>query len=160
MKTKRNFWPVGIILLLLAFAGGITTLVVIASSSNAELVSDNYYEQAIQYQQRIDGTMRAHEAGASVRYDAETKRVVLSLGRGGITSDSPPRLELYRPNAADLDQTLPLVSNADGDQIADAKGLQPGLWKIRASWAVNGQAFWLEGNLTNRDGMTTKLPVR
>jgi hypothetical protein len=160
MKISRNFWPFGITLLLVAFAGGIATLVVIASSNNNELVSNNYYEQAIEYQQRIDGAERARLAGATVTYDAPAKRIVLSLGRGPVKPDAPVQVQLYRPSAAGLDQPLTLEPAPDGRQIADASQLQPGLWKIRASWTVGGSQYWLEGNLTNRVGMSTPPPAR
>jgi len=136
MKTSRNLWPLGITLLLVAFFCGIMTLVVIATSSHTELVSENYYEQEIQYQHRIDGLARAREAGASLAYDAAERRIVVSLGRNAAKPDAPAQVELYRPSAAGLDQVLPLLPGPDGAQVADAGNLQPGPWKVRASWAV------------------------
>jgi hypothetical protein len=157
MKNPRNLWPLGITLLLVGFFCGITTLVVIASANNTDLVSENYYEQEIQYQARIDGLARAREAGATLTYDAAPRRIVVSLGRNAATPDAPARVELYRPSAADLDQVLPLLPGADGAQMVDAGKLQPGPWNVRASWSVGGREFLLEGRLTNTVGLSERV---
>jgi hypothetical protein len=157
MKPSRNLWPLGITLLLVLFGCGITTLVVIAASSNTELVSEKYYEHEIQYQQQIDALKRAREAGASLAYDAAARRILVSLGRVAVTPDAPARVELYRPSAKDLDQVLPLLPAPGGTPSVDAGNLQPGPWNVRASWSVGGQEFLLEGRLTNTVGMATNV---
>jgi len=150
MKLKLSFWPGGIVLLLVGFACGIMTLVVIASSSHTELVSENYYEQEIQYQQRIDGLARAHETGASLSYDQAKTNLVLSFGPRAVVPDAPARVQFYRASAASQDQELPPLPQADGRLAVDISQLQPGPWKVRASWSVGGREYLLESSLTNR----------
>ena len=153
MKTKRNLWPLGIVLTLVVFASGIATLVVIASSQKVELVSENYYEQEIQYQQRLDSLDRARQAGASFAYDNTGKRIIISLASGSAAQpDAPARVQLYRASSADLDQELALVPGPGGMQTADTASLAPGPWKVRASWMVGGREYLLEGSLTNKVG--------
>ena len=149
MKITRNLWPLGIVLMLVLFFCGIITLVVIASSHQTELVSSNYYEQEIEYQKRIDGLARAHQIGAAMSYDAKTRRMVFSLNNDSAAASASARVELYRPSAAGLDHVLPLLPGADGTQVADLSELQPGLWRVRASWSVDGRDYLLEGSLTN-----------
>jgi len=43
MKPTPNLWPLGIIAAFVIFISGTISLVVMASSHKAELVSDNYY---------------------------------------------------------------------------------------------------------------------
>jgi hypothetical protein len=151
MKPTPNLWPLGIIAAFVIFISGTISLVVMASSHKAELVSDNYYEQEIKYQNRIDSLGRAQRLGsvASVRLDAANGRIAISLPpaqvRGGVTG----RIQLYRPSAAGADRALALAPNANGLQFVDLRSLLPGLWRMRVSWTADGQEYWIERGFTN-----------
>jgi len=149
MKSKLSFWPAGIVLMLVGFFCGIVTLVGIASSSRTDLVSENYYEQEIRYQQRIDGLARAREAGAALTYDQAKARLTLSVSNGP-ASDAPAQVKLYRPSAAKDDREMTFARQADGVQTVDLTELQPGPWKAKASWVAGGREYLLESSFTNR----------
>jgi hypothetical protein len=50
MKSNRNLWPWAIVLTFVLFISGTVSLVVMACSQKVELVSQNYYEQELQFQ--------------------------------------------------------------------------------------------------------------
>jgi nitrogen fixation protein FixH len=152
MKTPRNLWPMAIVLTLVLFFCGIMTLVVIASSQKVDLVSDNYYEQELKYQGSIDSLERAKPLGAKATYDAPGRRIVLSLPAGQTRRNLTGAIQLYRPSEAGLDQELSLAPNSDGVQAVDASRLQPGLWKVRVSWAVEGRDYLFRCSFTNLAG--------
>jgi nitrogen fixation protein FixH len=56
-------------------------------------------------------------------------------------------VQLYRPSAVKLDRTLQLQPDANGVQKIDAAGLSPGLWKVRVSWRVEQQEYFLDQNV-------------
>ncbi len=149
MKPTRNLWPLGIIAALVIFISGTVGLIVMAASHPVDLVNDNYYEQEIRYQTRIDSLDRAARAGATAAYDAAGKRIILSLPAGNTRANLTGGIQLYRPSAAGLDQKLPLALDAHGMQTIDASGLQPGLWRVRVAWTVEGQEYLLDRSITN-----------
>jgi hypothetical protein len=144
MKSSRNLWPLGIIMTFVIFISGTVGLVVMACHHSVDLVSANYYEQEIKYQSRIDSQTRAQRLGASVVYDAADRHLVISLPASQATKNATGRIQLYRPSAAELDQEFKLEPAANGSQILDAAGWLRGLWKIRVSWNVEGQDYFLD----------------
>jgi nitrogen fixation protein FixH len=59
------------------------------------------------------------------------------------------QIHFYRPSAAGLDRRINLELNRDGTQIINTKEFQPGLWKVRVSWSVENQDYFIERQLTN-----------
>ena len=141
MKSPRNFWPLGIVLTFVIFISGTIGLVVMACRHNTELVNANYYDQEIKYQSRIDSETRAQQLGANAIYDAVARHIVISLPA---TQNVTGQIQLYRPSSAGLDREFKLEPAANGTQTLDATGLQPGLWKIRVSWNVEGRDYFLD----------------
>jgi nitrogen fixation protein FixH len=144
MKTTRNLWPLGIILTFVVFISGTVGLVVMACMHNTELVNSNYYDQEIKYQTRIDSEARAQQAGANVSYDRAARHIVISLPMQQSAKDVTGQIQLYRPSAAGLDKAFKFEPTVNGIQTLDAGGLQPGLWKIRVSWNVEGRDYFLD----------------
>ena len=144
MKPSRNPWPLGIILTFVVFICGTVGLVVMACRHNVELVNNNYYDQEIQYQSRIDSAVRAHELGANVSYDGAARHIVISLPGTQAAGKVAGQIQLYRPSAEGMDREFKLEPAANGIQTLDAAGLPPGLWKIRVSWNSEGRDYFLD----------------
>jgi nitrogen fixation protein FixH len=148
MKTPFNPWPCGIIFFFVLLFFGLAAFVVIASTHRDTLVSENYYEQEMQFQDRIDAVARARAVGAAIQYDAITGRVRVVLPRSLLAQQPVGRVELYRPAAANLDRQIKLEPDANGLQTLDTAALQPGLWIVRVSWTAGGRDYFLEKKIT------------
>ncbi len=146
MNPTRNLWPLGVALTLVGFLASTVTLVVIACSQRVDLVSPDYYERELRYQGQIDRVERTHRAAsqASVAYDASGKCITVSLPADQAHHDVTGLIELYRPSAAGMDRMVNLQPDANGVQRLDAAGLAPGLWKVRVSWTVGDQDYFLD----------------
>lgn len=146
MKTTRSFWPFGIIVAFAVFIAGTVGLIVFASTQNSELVSADYYEQELKFQNRIDGVGRANELGgrASANYDAASEQFTVSVPPEQLAAKFSGRIQLYRPSSAGLDREIALLPDANGMQQVSTKGLRRGLWKARVSWTAAGQEYFLE----------------
>jgi hypothetical protein len=146
MATNRNLWPLGIILTLAVFFTGTVGLVVMACSQRVDLVSPDYYERELKFQSRIDQVERTRHAAShpAVAYDAAGKCITVFLPADQAGQGITGRIELYRPSAAGLDRTIDLAPDAQGVQRLDAASLAPGLWKVRVSWTVDHQDYFLD----------------
>ena len=146
MKTSRNLWPLGIIITFVLFFAGTVGLVVMACSQKVDLVSADYYEQELKFQGRIDRVERTRHAAsqATVAYDAARQCITVSLPADQARHEVSGRIELYRPSAAGLDRAVKLEPDANGVQRLDAAGMAPGLWKVRVSWTVENQDYFLD----------------
>ena len=146
MNTTRNLWPLGIIVACALFVAGTAGLIVMACAQKNDLVRPDYYEQELRYQSQIDRVQRTRLAAAqaTVTYDSAKRCIIIALPPAQAARPITGAIELYRPSAGALDRSFPLNVDANGLQSLDAAGLAPGLWKVRVSWTVEAQSYYLE----------------
>ena len=148
MNQTRSLWPLAIILTFVVFISCTVGLVVLACSQKADLVSEDYYEQEIRFQNHLDRLDRTSNVDASIIYEAATQRIRIALPRAQSDHALRGRIELYRPSASGLDRQLALAPDARGIQTIDAAKLRPGLWKVRITWSAENQDYFLERAIT------------
>jgi nitrogen fixation protein FixH len=146
MTSKRNLWPLGVILAFALFIPATAGLIVLACTHKEDLVNASYYEQEIKFQGQLDRLSRTRELGAqsSVTYDTGAKHIRISLPAEHARQHATGLIQLYRPSEAGLDRQLPLLLDATGSQLLAAAALRPGLWKVRVSWTAGGMEYALD----------------
>lgn len=143
MKTKFNPWPFGIVFAFVVFISGMAAFVVVASRQQDSLVEKNYYESELKFQDQINNAARAKAAGAAISRSSEGN-VVIQLPVAQLAQKISGAIELYRPSAAKLDQSIVLTPDATGAQIVDVTKLVPGAWGVRVKWNAGGENYFLE----------------
>jgi hypothetical protein len=146
MKATHNLWPRAIIGAFVVFILGTAGLIVLACSQRIELVSSDYYEREIKFQNQIDRLERTRLLGkqASISYDAQLSALTVSLPPDQVSKNLTGHISLYRPSAAGLDRQVPLQPAPDGVQRLDTSGLMPGLWKVRVFWNSGPEEYLMD----------------
>lgn len=144
MKTNFNPWPYGIIVFFILLFCGITTVVVIAATHQESMVSPDYYEQELKFQDQIDSAARAQKCGARLHLDSRAGRLVVAVPAAQVAPALAGTIEFYRPSSPALDCHFPLAPQADGMQAVDVSKLKAGLWQVRVKWTAGGQNYFLE----------------
>lgn len=141
-SAGRNYWPVGITATLAVFLAGTVVLVVLSARNNVELVSPDYYERELRFQQQINNRSRTLSLAEPVRvtYEAGPRQLALKLPAAHAAA-ATGEIELYRPSSAGQDRRMALQLDAQGRQTLDAAGLAEGLWRVRVTWRVDGEHF-------------------
>lgn len=150
----KSLWPYGIIAAFAIFITGTVALIVLACSQRTDLVSTDYYEQEIKFQSHLDRLRRTRELDVTglVAYDAARQRITISLPAEQVRHAVSGRVQLYRPSAAGLDRQLALAPNSSGVQVVETKGLRPGLWKVRVSWTVGENDYFMDRKIVIGSG--------
>ena len=148
MKTKFNPWPFGIILFFVVLICSLATVIVIAATHRDSMVSENYYEQELKFQDRIDSAARAQKSGASVQLDAAAGKLLMAVPASQLTQKFSGAIEFYRPSSPELDRNVQFTPGADGTQTLDVSRLAAGLWQVRVKWSAGGQDYFLEQKIT------------
>jgi len=143
MRGSLN-WGGGIAIVYLLFAGATIGFVSFAMGRRVELVSPDYYDQALHQDDRMQAERNARALGAALSVtQVEPAVVVLSLPR-----DQRGRLHgtltLYRPSNERADREAPITLDANGRQEISLAGLARGRWLLRARWSVEGRGYYLE----------------
>jgi nitrogen fixation protein FixH len=142
-------WPIGIAGFFVVLIAALATWAVVAQRNREELVSADYYEQEVAYQQQINRLRRSADSGVVIGF--------VPVGQGGVIRITWPlasrpgeaqgRVRLYRPSEAALDREVPVLVRADGVQSIDAGALKPGLWKVRVHWGPEDSGYYAEGSV-------------
>ncbi len=138
-------WGKGILLTIIVFVGFILTLVVISvRQDDIHLVTENYYEKELKYQDQIDRESSAAGLDREVLvFDSEAKSMVLDLPVG-----AKGNLKLFRPSDERLDQELLLDILQEGKTTVPLEKLKSGYWKVQLTWTENGVDFYQEKKIS------------
>jgi len=138
-------WGKGIVLTIIGFVALIMTMVVISVRMDGiELVTENYYEEEIKYQDRIDESNSAMELDREViSYNSQSKIIELDLPNGTVGS-----LQLFRPSDSSLDQKIKIEVTHSGKMEVPLQELKTGYWKIQLNWSENGADHYQEKKIT------------
>ncbi len=137
-------WGLKITLLYLGFVGMILTFVVKASMQDFHLVTENYYEAELQYEDQIQKIKLTSELSAEIdiQYDANADKIMFKY---------PPQFEeisgnilLYRPSNSNLDQTIEIHADEAGMQEISSEEMMAGMWRIKINWQGGSNDFYQE----------------
>lgn len=134
-------WGKGIVITLILFVSMMVGLVIICvKQDDIHLVTQNYYEEEIKYQDKIDQMVNANSLDYKVMvYDSQLKKVDLKLPVG-----SKGTLHFFRPSDARLDQKITFdVINLNTNGF-DLTSLKPGYWRVKLTWSENGVDYFHE----------------
>ncbi|WP_144602298.1 FixH family protein [Algoriphagus algorifonticola] len=138
-------WGKGILLAIIGFIVIIMTMVVISvRMEGIELVTENYYEAEINYQDQIDKEKSTLALEREVlQFDVENQSLFLDLpvGATGI-------LHLFRPSDSKLDQKLTVEIKEENEKTVSIRNLQAGYWKAQLSWQENGESYYQEKKIS------------
>lgn len=138
-------WGKGILVTIILFVAFIMTLVVISvKQDDIHLVTENYYEKEIKYQEQIEREKSAAQLNREVLlFDAASKVILLDLPIG-----AKGELQLFRPSDARLDQLLPLEIKDSGKTSISLNQLKPGYWRVKLTWIEDGVEYYEESKIT------------
>ena len=144
MNTNtRNPWPIGIVIFLVGFVALVVFAGVRISQHHFDLVSPDYYENEIAYEDHLESTRRADDLGEKPQFGIEDSPRVVWLRfpeaiRRGAENVS---LHLYYP--ADRHQDLRIdVDLTEGTELRVPLGDRPGgNWRVHLQWEREGRAY-------------------
>ncbi|MBF9254154.1 FixH family protein [Pontibacter sp. 172403-2] len=145
-KNKSfTIWPYAVVTAMLLFMGYIASFVYRAMSQDVDLVSTNYYEQELAYQDHMNTVGRTRALGeVAVNYDAAAQTILLQLPESFAGKNISGKINFFRPSDDKLDFELPLQPDANQRQLLNAGKLQKGLWKVRLNYSAAGENYYTE----------------
>lgn len=135
-------WGKGLALTLLAFIGLMAWFLVMAARSPESLVTEQYYEQELRYQDRIDDMERAHALTEAVHMEVSGHSIRLIFPPEFRASRITGELTLLRPNDPAADKVLPVTADGTGSFEAVGLDLVPGRYNASLAWAVEGVSYF------------------
>lgn len=137
-------WGKGITLALIAFAGMMVFFMIKAAQNPSPLVTDNYYEQELKYQQRINNTNRANALSAEVVMQITAKGIRLEFPKEVDPATITGELTLLRPNNPSLDRTIAVTATDNGVFEVVGDLLAPGRYNALLEWTAGENTYYSE----------------
>lgn len=109
------------------------------------LVSDDYYQEGIDYQNQIDKKQRTSDLSESVnwQYDHNSQSVIFKYPQ----NLSSGKIVFYRPSNSNLDRYAKIDSDENNQQRINIKNWQKGFWKIKVDWQIDNETYYNEGSI-------------
>ncbi len=136
-------WGYKILFVYLLFVAGIMYLVFQSSNQKIDLVTEDYYEQEIKYQERIEQMKRANEL---------SENVVVDVGEGVIDIIFPSEFNgwkvtgnatLYYPANDKMDLSA-MVRTDDAKFRMSIPGDRTGVHILKLNWESGGVTYYSE----------------
>lgn len=140
-------WGYKILITYLLFMAGIVTLVVKTSVQNQDLVVPDYYEQELQYQDKIDAIERTNELDSAVHCKVESDSIHVSFPptmRGSLIEGD---ILLYCPTdkKKDLRQHF---NTTNAEMRIPIPRKNKGWHKVKINWAMGSSKFYSERQIS------------
>ena len=141
----RLHWGTGMAVVYTVFACSTIGFVTFAMRQPVELVSGDYYAQALTYDRRMAGRANVAALGEAfscvVSPDDQVVSLRLPPGRDSIAHGT---VTLYRPSDSRADQVFALSTDSHGEQQIALSGLTPGRWRVQVEWEAHERPFYYE----------------
>jgi len=140
-------WGIKIIIALVIFGIGIGVMVGISMSKNIDLVSENYYEKELKYQDKIDMINRTNSLPEKVGIESSPGAVKVkfpgSLSKENITG----KINFYRAMDKKKDFSIDISKNENGEQLVPTDKLDKGNWKVEVVWKMNDKEYFNQSEI-------------
>ena len=147
-KVKNKFsWGTGIVIGIIVFVLISVTMTVIFMTQDVSLVSDNYYEKSLSYQDEIDKQSRTNSLNENVSINFNGEEIKIAFPSTYLNKEISGEIFFYRPSDSKLDFKLPLQL-VEGNQIIPVERIEKGFWRIKLNWIVDGNGYYNERAIT------------
>ena len=136
-------WGYKILAVYLIFIAGILFLVVKSSSQNQDLVTPDYYEQELKYQQKIDETERANSLSADVKYEIINHEIIIHFPEEMKAENLKATVLLYCTADKSKDLVKSMVTENGILSIALPEA-NKGLHELKITWVVKDLSYYYQ----------------
>jgi len=135
-------WGWGIALAYSTFVAFMLGMVALAVNQDFDLVADDYYEQEIAYQDRIDQLTNASVEGIKVTYASDGERYRFTFP----ANSTKVKVCFFRPSDDALDHCASDFVAAEPITVPRAK-LAAGRYLLKLEWMANGTKYFQEDDI-------------
>lgn len=136
-------WGYKIMLAYILFVAGIMLLVFKSSSRKQELVIEDYYEQELKFQQKIDEAERAQSLSAPVKYAVDHGKITVSFPGEMKGKRIDAQVWVYFAADQSRDKTFHLTTD-DATLLIELPENSKGNYALKMDWKAGGTSYYAE----------------
>jgi nitrogen fixation protein FixH len=139
-------WGYKILLVYGIFVAGILFMVFKSSSQKMDLVTTDYYEKELKYQEKIDESGRTNALSESVRYEVKGNQMRIHFPKDFAGKKITGIAELYCPSNQARDVTKEFAIQDTALQIV-IPAINRGQYELHITWQAEGVSYYFEKKL-------------
>ena len=140
-------WGKGITIALILFIGFIGSMVYVAFTKNADLVSDDYYENELNYDQTKAEKANYLALNTNIQIDKESEGIIFQFPNN-LEPFKVGSIDFYRPDQKMYDRTFNLDLDNGNTQILDYSNFVDGYYDISIRWEdLNEKIYIFESSI-------------
>ena len=142
-------WGTGIVIAFIGFIAFIMYFVInmnVNDKYNHDLVTEDYYEEELQYQNEIDKLNNANLLEENISYKRTNDGLLIKFPENLDPKNIIGKVFLYRPSNKQLDFEISISLSKLHLLIPD-KRLVDGRWNIKIDWQYNGKSYLFKEDL-------------
>ena len=130
----------------IAFVGGMGFLVIKASSQKFDLVTKDYYDQELKYQQVIDQAANSSRLSAPVTIEKRDRELKISFPDE--VKNKKKSVDFYLYYAADAKKDFRKSFELNENELVQALPVgMKGMYELKLSWETEGVKYYFEKKL-------------
>jgi len=137
-------WAVGITILYTGFVAMILVLVGMSASQKIDLATDHYYEEELQFQDKINKTRRANALAEPLTWAVSDSGLLIRYPKILSGTTLSGKIKLYCPSDEKNDRVF-TINSKDSRQFISASQFPGGRYHLQIDWKDGKQGYWNEG---------------
>ncbi|MEO8110576.1 MAG: FixH family protein [Ginsengibacter sp.] len=139
-------WGYKILVVYVVFVAGILFLVVKSSSQKMDLVTTDYYNKELKYQEKIDAMNRVGQLSAELKYEIVNDKLSIVFPNDFAGKKIEGEVALYCPSDEDKD-IRHNFSIEDAPVIVSMNANTKGNYELQLTWQADGKSYYFEKKL-------------
>lgn len=139
-------WGHKIAFLYIGFVVIVLASVIFAVTQRIDLVTDNYYDKGIKYQEQINKNQRTKALKEKTEISISDRIIKIKFPNLPDKNIANDFILLYRPSDPSKDLKVTISTDTLGVQQIPADKLASGFWKVKMGWTSSGAEYSDEGN--------------
>jgi hypothetical protein len=143
----KNFsWGHGVVIALFAFIVFILSMLFLFPNGqkNSEMVTDNYYEEELQYQDVIDAKKRADTLQEKPAYSQDTNGIKIQFPKDYNNTNTTVKFVLNRTDDQNLDIKKAVQLDANQSFTIPTRVLSKGNYTLRLMWTKDKSDYRMD----------------
>lgn len=141
-------WGFKIVLFYAGFMTLIVSMVTLAMRERIDLVSKDYYQQEIAFQEKLDRSLNSDSLHIPLQWEVESASIIFRFPAEFKPEELSGDIVLFRPSDKELDRKFTVSASIDGSQVISTDDLAKGVYKIQVHWEGQGKKYYNEGVIT------------
>lgn len=138
-------WGIRITVLYLSFAIMIVSLVSLTMKERVDLVSSDYYERELKYQEKIDRINVTNQLKEKPTWIIHNNYLKIDFHQHVAKNDIEGSILFFRPSDPTLDKEFNIKADTNAMQEISLQPFKRGIYKIEINWSIKDANYYSEG---------------